>query len=139
MVEAGTGNQKGLTIVESVITLCLIGIMIGVVIPRYQRVAREAQETALMAELVNIRTSIKLFKIINNRNPGSIKEMMEKDMILPGRTGKDGMTGSVFKDKYLMHYEVDEQGEIIDSFGNRFDYDPLRGEVKATTKGYEDW
>ena len=56
-------KQQGLTIVDALITLCLIGIMIGIVIPKYQRLAKEAQESAVKAELHNIRTSINLFRI----------------------------------------------------------------------------
>ena len=65
-------EAKGLTIIDTLITLCLIGILIGVVIPRYQRLAREARETAVKTELMNIRTSIRLFNMLNNRNPDSL-------------------------------------------------------------------
>ena len=76
-----TGNPKGFTALDAVITLCLIGVLFGIVVPRYQRLAQEAQETALKAELVNIRTSIRLFKMLNSRNPQSLKELMEKDRL----------------------------------------------------------
>jgi type II secretory pathway pseudopilin PulG len=132
-------DQKGFTIIDALITLCLIGILIGVVIPKYQQVAHEAQEVALKTGLANIRTSIKLFKMLNNRNPESLKELMEKKVMLPARTGTDRYTGSFFDKKYLMAYAVDPKGNIVDAFGNPFAYDLVRGEVKATTKGYEDW
>ena len=74
-----SGDAKGYTVVDAVITLCLIGILIGVVIPKYQRVTREARETALRMELSNIRTSIRLFKMLNDRNPDSVREMIEKN------------------------------------------------------------
>ncbi len=138
----GTGfkDAKGLTIVDAVITLCLIGILIGVVIPKYQRVAREAQEAALRMGLTNIRTSIRLFRMLNERNPRSLRELIEHDVLLPARSGRDPYTGSIFLDeKYLVRQAQDAEGHLVDAFGNRYAYDPVRGEVKASTKGYESW
>jgi Tfp pilus assembly protein PilE len=134
-------NDQGLTIVDTVLTLCAIWILIGVVIPKYQQVAREAQEVALKTALVNIRTSIKLFKmLLNGRNPQSLKMMIEKKVILPARVGSDKYTGSIFlKESYLMEYAVNKEGNIIDAFDNPFIYDASKGEVRTTTTGYENW
>lgn len=134
----GRGSQQGITIIDALITLCLIGILIGVVIPRYQRLTQEAQKAALKSELSNIRTSIKLFHMLNQRNPDSLREMLEKQVILPARIG-EGLAGSVYKENYLLHQAVDDDGNILDAFGNRYVYDPARGEVKTTTEGYETW
>jgi len=131
-------NAKGLTIFDAVITLCLIGIVIGVVIPKYQRVAHEAQETALKTELANIRTSIILFTMLNGHNPASLKEMIETKVMLPARIGT-GYTGSIFKESYLIKNAVDVEGNKVDAYGNPFLYDPQRGEVRSSTKGYENW
>lgn len=132
-------DDQGLTIVDAVITLCLIGILIGVVIPKYQRVAREAQEVALKTGLSNIRTSITLFRMLNGRNPDSLHELIMKDVILPARTGTGPYTGSIFKQKYLLQQAIDTKGNILDSFGNPFIYDSVQAEVRSSTKGCETW
>jgi type II secretory pathway pseudopilin PulG len=133
-------DVKGLTIVDAVITFCLIGILIGVVIPKYQRVTREAQEAALKTGLANIRSSIRLFRMLNERNPRGIRELIENDVLLPARGGKDPYAGPIFLDeKYLVNQAQDAEGQLVDAFGNRYAYDPVRGDVKATTKGYESW
>ena len=132
-------NPKGMTVIEAVIALCVIGALIGVVILKYQRVAKEARETAVKAELVNIRTSIQLFKMLNGRNPESLNEMIEKNVMLPARIGADIYTGSFFKQKYLMANAVDAKGNLLDAFGNPFTYDPNGGEVKSSTKGCDIW
>jgi len=133
-------RSKGLTTVETVISLCLIGILVGVVIPKYKRVAHVAQETALKTGLTNIRTSIKLFKMLNGRNPRSLHEMIEKNVMLPARVGTQPTTGPVFfKQQYLMLQAVDGRGNVIDVFGNPYFYDPINGIVRATSKGYENW
>lgn len=131
--------RKGMTTFEAIFTLCLIGILIGVVVQKYQRVMLAAQESALKTGLANIRMSIKLFRLLNNRNPNDLKELVKKEVILPGKVGKDRYTASLFKQKYLTEQATDAKGNIVDAFGNLFSYDAGRGEVKPTTKGYENW
>ena len=134
------GSDQGFTIIDALITLALIGILVGVVIPKYREVAHEARESAIKAELVNIRSSITLFKALNNRNPKSLNELIEKKVLLPGRTGSGRYSNSLFLDKsYLLHNAIDEKGNVLDPFGNIFVYDPIGGEVKSSTKGYETW
>ncbi len=132
-------DDRGLTILDSIVTLCLIGILIGVVIPKYRHVAQVARETALKTELTNIRTSIKLFKMLNSRNPDSLGEMMEKKVMLPARIGGTPYDNSFFKQAYLLKNAVDGAGNKVDSFGNVFIYDKATGEVRSTTKGFEGW
>jgi type II secretory pathway pseudopilin PulG len=133
-------DAKGFTIIDAVITLCAIGILIGVVIPKYQRVTIDAQEAALKTGLTNIRTSIRLFRMLNDRNPGSLGELIENTVLLPARIGKDTSSGPVFLDeKYLDAQALDAEGRLVDAFGNLYTYDPVCGEVRTSTKGYERW
>ena len=126
-------DRKGLTAFEALIALCLIGLLFGVLVSRLQQVAKEAQETAVRAELTNIRKGITLFKILNERNPQSLNELLEKDALLPV------LDDSLFSQKYLMANAVDAKGNILDAFGNPFTYDFVSGKVRTTTEGYERW
>jgi type II secretory pathway pseudopilin PulG len=132
-------KSAGLTILDALVTLCLAGLLVGVVMPRYQRLAREAQEAALRMELSNIRLGITLFKMTSGGYPGSLKELTEKNVILPARTGTEAYSGSFFQQKYLMANAVDPQGNLLDPFGNPFSYNPMRGEVRSSTRGFETW
>lgn len=132
-------NRKGLTIIDAVISLCLVGVLFLVVVPRYQRVAHEAQESALKAELKNIRTTIRLFKILNNRNPASLRELVEKRILMPIGPGEGPAAGAIFSENYLMPNAVDAKGNILDAFDHPYIYDSLNGIVRSTTQGYEDW
>ena len=132
-------RQRGMTVVETLLTLFVMSVLAVVLISRYERLTSEAQEAALRTGLVNIRQSIELFKMLNNRNPEDINELLENEVMLPARIGKEGPTGSIFVHKYLMLQATDAKGNIIDPFGNPFSYDAWRGEVKSTTKGYEAW
>lgn len=77
--KSGGRGQEGIAVIEALIGFCLIGILIGVLIPRFQQVTRVARESALKSELANIRTSIKLYKMLNGRNPDSLKELIDKE------------------------------------------------------------
>lgn len=131
--------QKGLTVIDTIITLCFIGILIGVVIPKYQKVAQAAQEEAVRAELTNIRTAIEFFNIRYGRNPASLREMIDKKALLPGRIGTSTPSWSFFENRFLLKKTVDAGSVKLDAFGNPFAYDPIKGEVRSTTEGYENW
>jgi Tfp pilus assembly protein PilE len=132
-------DQEGLTVLDAVISLCLIGILICIVFPKFQQVAKEARETAVKAELVNIRRAVALFRILNERNPESLNELIQKDVLFPARIGPNPYSGSFFKQKYLMANAVDAKGNKLDAFGNPFLYDSESGKVRPTTEGYENW
>lgn len=133
-------DDQGLTIIDALIALCLIGILMGVVIPKYQRVAHEAREAALKMGLANIRTSIRLFRVLNSRNPGSLGELVENDVLFPARSGTNPFSDPIFlNEKYLIGQAQDAHGHLLDAFGNRYAYDSVQGDVRASTKGYERW
>jgi len=135
----GGHRQVGLTIVEALIGFCLIGLLSGVFIPRIQQVTRTARESALKAELSNIRTSIRLYKMLNGKNPDSLKELIEKKIVQPGRIGPGLYSDSFFDEHYLLKNAVDETGNKLDAFSNPFLYDHNLGSVRTTTQGYETW
>jgi len=132
-------GSRGLTIIDTLIALCLIGLLMGVLISRFQHVTRSARESALKAELSNIRTSIRLYKMLNGRKPASLQEMMEKKVMLPGRIGPGPYSDSFFDEHYLLKNAVDEKGNKLDAFGNPFFYDHNLGSVRTTTQNYETW
>jgi len=138
-MQARARDRTGLTIIEAVISLCLIGILFLIVVPRYQRLAHKAQQTALKAELTNIRTTIKLFRLLNNRYPENLRELTEKKILLPAGAATENLGGSIFDDRYLLPNAMDGQGNITDAFGGRYVYDPASGTVRSGTRGYEDW
>jgi len=125
--------------IDAVVTLCIIGLLTGVVVQKYQRVAVAARESALKAELSNIRTSLKLFRMLNGRNPASLTEMMEKKVMLPARSGSSAASGSFFDESYLLKNAIDRSGNKLDAFGKPFLYEPDKGEVRSSTRGYESW
>lgn len=126
-------NEKGLGIIETIIVCLLIAIMFGVLMPRYQRVAKDAREMALRMGLTNIRSSIQLYIALNSKPPADLKDLSGKRFLIPTKEG------TIFTDQYLRASALDNEGHLIDPFGNRYIYDPKDGRVSSQTKGYEGW
>lgn len=126
-------NEKGLGIIETIIVCLLVAILFGVLIPKYQRMARDAREVALRMGLTNIRTAIQLYTLLNTRPPEDLKELLGKRYLIPTKDG------TIFNDQYLKTLALDNEGYPIDPFGNRYIYDPKDGRVSSKTKGYEGW
>jgi type II secretory pathway pseudopilin PulG len=126
-------GEKGLGIIDTLIVLVLISILIGVVIPKYQRMADEARETALKMGLQNIRMAIRVYHMVNQGYPADLKDLVNKRFILPVRED------TIFSQEYLRTLAMDADGYPLDPYGNRYRYDSISGHVASITEGYENW
>jgi len=125
-------NERGSGIVESMLVLIVMSILAVIAVDRYETLAEEAKKVALRAELTNIRQSILLFKIKNSRYPESLKELVSASFATPY---KDDIISS----KYLEHYAMDQNKNIVDPFDLPFAYDSATGKVWSVQKGFESW
>ena len=126
-------GEQGLGIVDTLIVVVLISVLIGVLIPKYQRIAQEARETALQISLGNIRKAIQVYVLTKQKVPADLKVLMNEKYTVPFKEG------TFFTDEYLKTNALDTAGYPVDPFGNRFGYDASNGRVYSTTKGYERW
>ena len=124
-------GEQGLGIIDTLIVLVLISVFIGVLMPRYERTAREAQEVALQISLGNIRKAVQVYVLTQKRIPAGLRDLMKEKYILSTREG------TIFTTEYLRAVSMDEDGYPIDPFGNRYGYDPSNGRVYSTTEGYD--
>lgn len=68
-------NQDGLTLIEILIVVVLMGIIAAVAIPRFSTTTQEALENTLDANLASLRNSIELYAAQHGgRYPGQFKE-----------------------------------------------------------------
>lgn len=126
-------NQRGQGILDTLLVCILVSILIGTVIPYYQGLAQEAREAALQVGLVNIRKGVELYQALQGHYPPDLKNLMHTQFIIPARED------TFFSGEYLRHRATDPTGNLLDPFGNRYQYDPSRGTVVSGTKGYESW
>lgn len=125
-------NEIGGGIVESMLVLIVISILVVVVMDRYETIIEEAKEVALKTELNNLRQAILFFKIKNSRNPESLKGLVTARLIVPYKD-------DVITAKYLEHYALDKDKNILDPFDLPLAYDPATGRVWSIKKGFESW
>jgi hypothetical protein len=126
-------------------TCILVAILLSTGMTYYFKVIRLAREVALQAELANIRTAIVLFTTLNRRFPGSLKELVDEECLLPdeefsiaaGPVSLEKRT--IFKRSYLEPSSVDVQGRVLDPFGKPYRYDPQRGQVTPAHERYGRW
>ena len=125
-------NQRGSTVLEAVLTCIVIGILIGIAVPYYHRLALEAKKVTLRAGLVNIRGGIGLYHALEQHYPTDLKSLVHRKYLLP-------VSNEIISGEYLMAQSVDGEGNLLDPFGNRYRYDSATGRVTSNTKGYENW
>ena len=144
-------NNKGRTVFETLLALIIIGILLVGAITYFQRATKVVKEYALMSELGNIRISVLLYFVINKKFPDSLKQMVDEKIILPfqdteaikkmtGNAGITVQTGTIIIDRtYLEKMSMDKEGNILDPFGNPYNYDARLGKVSSSATGYGGW
>jgi type II secretory pathway pseudopilin PulG len=138
-------RETGAAAFNTLATCILIAILISAGMSYYLQVVRVARETALRYELASIRTAIVLFTALNRRPPESLQELTARQYLLPDAeytvaAGPIALESrSVFKRSYLEPSSVDNQGQVLDPFGQPYRYDPRAGRVSVADKRYERW
>ncbi len=88
-----TGRLRpGFTLIEIIIVFALIGILVGLALPRYQHARRKAQEAVLKEDLFQFRKLIDQYYSDKGKYPATLRTLVEENYLrtLP----LDPMTGS---------------------------------------------
>ncbi len=130
----GIKNQQGRTLFETLLVIIMVAILMLIAIERFWTSARFAQEAALQIELANVRRAVSFYLITKGRLPESLRQMTQEKVVVPKQD-----TPIMLEWPYIQSMSADEEGYLLDTFGNRYIYDPKTGMVKSGTKGYEMW
>jgi general secretion pathway protein G len=88
----GDPSDRGFTLIEIIIVFALIGILVGLALPRYQHSRRRAQEAVLKEDLFQMRNLINQYYMDKGKYPASLRTLVEENYV---RTIPiDPMTGS---------------------------------------------
>ncbi|OGD17689.1 MAG: hypothetical protein A2Y69_04535 [Candidatus Aminicenantes bacterium RBG_13_59_9] len=84
--------RPGFTLIEIIIVFALIGILVGLALPRYQHSRRRAQESVLKEDLYVMRKLINEYYTDKGKYPATLRTLVEENYLrtLP----LDPMTGS---------------------------------------------
>lgn len=126
-------NEKGLGVFETLLVCILVSILIGAVLPYYQRLEQQAKEAALQTGLANIRKAIELYSVLQGHYPTDLRGLVHARYVIPVRED------TFFSGEFLLNQATDTGGNLLDPFGNRYRYDQKKGIVSSETGGYETW
>jgi general secretion pathway protein G len=85
-------RERGFTLIEIMIVFALIGILVGLALPRYQHSRRRAQESVLKEDLFVMRKLIHEYYTDKGKYPASLRTLVEENYIRS--VPIDPMTGS---------------------------------------------
>jgi general secretion pathway protein G len=98
---------QGFTLIELLIVISIIGILVTLAQPYYQRAVTAAKEATLKEDLFILRDVIDQYYTDNAKYPPALNDLVEKKYIR--RVPRDPITGSA--DGWSLVYFTDEQGQ----------------------------
>jgi general secretion pathway protein G len=98
---------SGFTLIELMIVITIIGILITLAQPSYNRAVTAAKEATLKENLFILRDAIDQYYADSAKYPPSLTDLAEKKYIR--RVPKDPVTGSA--ETWSLVYFTDEQGQ----------------------------
>ena len=125
--------KSGMLLLDLVASLTIIGFLVWIFGGIIGTLSRSAKETALRYQLNNYRMLVMLHKELKGNYPESLLTLIQTKYRL---SQADEL---IFSDKFLDNIEQDKDGLPVDAFGNHLYYEPRKGVVGSTTKGYENW
>jgi general secretion pathway protein G len=124
-------SSRGFTLIEILIVITIIGILVTLAQPNFNRAVTAAKEATLKENLFIFRDVIDQFYADNTKYPASLSELVEKGYIR--QVPKDPVTGSA--DTWVLVPATDEQGQSAGV------YDVRSGSDRTARDGsqYADW
>ena len=100
-------SPRGFTLIELLIVITIIGILISLAQPSYQRAVTTAKEATLKENLFVLRDVIDQFFADNSKYPESLQDLVDKGYLR--RVPRDPVTGSA--ETWVGVAATDEQGQ----------------------------
>ncbi len=101
------GSPDGFTLIELLIVITIIGILVTLAQPSYQRAVTSAKEATLKEDLFILRDVIDQYYADNAKYPQALNDLVERRYLR--RIPKDPITGSA--ETWALVFFTDEQGQ----------------------------
>lgn len=116
--------MSGLTLIEVVLVLAILGIIAGIALPAYDEYRQKMENSAVLAEMLEISNAIDSFFYDNQSFPETLEQVRKEDRLDPwgnpyqylriaqasnseGKGKGNGGVGKVRKDKNLVPINTD--------------------------------
>lgn len=106
-------NRLGFTLIELLLVITIIGVLAGLVIPRYVKRAEQAKITAAQADIDgNLAAALELYELDNGRFPTTaqgLRALLEKPAVPPLASNWNGpyLRGKSLKDPWGQEYQYE--------------------------------
>ncbi|MGE4357228.1 MAG: type II secretion system major pseudopilin GspG [Candidatus Omnitrophota bacterium] len=111
--------KKGFTLVELMLVVIILGILVGMVVPRLVGRSEEARKAAARADIQgSIATALDMFEMDVGSYPNTLAELCKSDSLSDAKKRR-------WKGPYLKKC-TEEGGEVVirDPWGNPYEYEP---------------
>lgn len=116
---------------EVVILLVVIVAAVVVAFGIYSARGKTQRSELMMSELEQIRSSIITYKTLNKSNPPDLVSLTKMTYTFaPGEEPRPYLTKDI---------STNAKGELVDPFGNPYNYNEAKGWVYSSTKEYKNW
>src|SRR3569832_379076 len=91
-IRSGNGSRRGFTLIELMIVMAIIGIIVSMAVPIYQKSIIRSKESVLKQNLFTLRTVIDEYTYDKQKAPQSLQDLVQQGYLrgIP----VDPMTGS---------------------------------------------
>lgn len=115
---------------EQVLVVALVLVVGFLVASNIYYQNKSGKQKTMFYQLQILRSSINLYKLINNKNPETLELLVEEVYKFPGET---------LMRRYIENAPIDKHGVVVDPFGKGYYYDSKTGWIRSATSGYEFW
>ncbi|MCZ2075568.1 MAG: prepilin-type N-terminal cleavage/methylation domain-containing protein [Bryobacteraceae bacterium] len=134
MVHPIRSGRRGFTIVELMIVLTIVGILVSIAIPIYQKSIIRAKESVLKSNLFTLRTVIDEYTYDKQKAPQSLQDLVSDGYLR--QVPVDPMTGSDSTWKIIME---DAMNSIDQTEPGIFDVKSGSDRISLEGTPYSEW
>jgi len=134
-------NRKGFTLVEVLWVIMFLGLLAGIIAPKFSDATTEAKIANLTNNLQHVRAQLELYRLQhNNSYPTDIVTQLTSKTDDDGTINPDGACGpymQFFPDNRFI--DDPAKSDAIDgAAGDGWSYDPSTGTFRANSAGHEE-
>ena len=125
----GKAVKKGFTLLEIVVVIGVIGVLIGLFLPRYESINHNKIMTKMRSDMKTISTACLMYEMDSNTAslPSTLPALSTG---LSASESRDGLA----HDSYIIFNSKNSDGEFLDPWGQPYVYSSTERTISCTPK-----